>query len=147
MMSQANPGGYNALLPKAPVNPAAIKLKEDITSADIGSLVSENNKMFAGKMSQTKTSENTGAPLMAPQTVAAAPAASETWRRTKLSSRVLPRGATGVAGRTNLAVRTSRLGKKTKTPLRSAASSRSRKKLPDFFDKDLLQLIEPALTY
>lgn len=119
MMSQANPVGSNAPPPKAAVNPAAIKLKEDITSADIGSLVNDNNKMLAGKMSQTKTSENTGAPCMATQTVAAAPAASETWRRTKLSSRVLPRGATGVAGRTNLAVRSSGLGKKTKTQLRS----------------------------
>jgi hypothetical protein len=119
MMSQTNPVGCNALPPKAAVNPAAIKLKEGITSADIDSLVNDNNKMFAGKMSQTKTSENTGAPLMATQTVAAAPAASEAWHRTKLSSRVLPRGATGVAGGTNLAVRSSSLGKKTKTQLRS----------------------------
>jgi hypothetical protein len=116
MMSQANPVGYNALLPKAAVNPAAIKLKKDITSADIGSLVDE---MLAGKMSHTKVSENTGAPLMATQTVAAAPAASETWRRTKFSSCVLPRGATGVAGRTNVAVWTSSLGKKNKAQLRS----------------------------
>ena len=60
MMSEANPVGYNALLPEAAVNPAAIK--EDITSAEIGSLVNENNKLLAGKMSQRKASENTGAP-------------------------------------------------------------------------------------
>ena len=119
MMSQANPVGYNALMPKAAVNPAAIKLKEDIASAGINLPVDASKQMLAGKMSHTKVSENTGAPLMATQTVAAAPAASEAWHRTKLSSRVLPRGATGVAGGTNLAVRSSSLGKKTKTQLRS----------------------------
>jgi hypothetical protein len=117
------------------------KLKEDITSADIGSLVNENNKMFAGKMSQTRTSENAGAPLMAPQTVAAAPAASETWRRTKLSSRVLPRGATGVAGRTTLAVRPSGLGKNPKTQLRSVPLTADPGKVDKLF-RDLLQFFD-----
>ena len=120
-MSQANGIGCNALPPKAAVNPDAIKLKEDIASVDIGSVVNDNNKMLAGKMSQAKTLENIGAPLMATPTVAAAPAASEfnTWRRTKLSSRVLLGGATGAAGRTNLAVRP--LAKNQNTaPLRAA---------------------------
>jgi hypothetical protein len=122
MMSQANAVGCNAPPPKAADNPAAIKLKEDIASAGISLPVDDNNKMLAGKISQTKTSasENVGAPLMATQTDAAAPAASEfnSWRRTRLSWRVLSRGATGVAGRTNLAVRPSSLGKKPKTQLR-----------------------------
>jgi hypothetical protein len=54
MTSQPKPVGCNALPPKA----AAIKLEEDITSAGVGSLVNDNNKMLAGKMSQTKTSES-----------------------------------------------------------------------------------------
>src|SRR3984893_6078339 len=110
-ISQAKAVGCNAPPPKAAVNPAAIKRKEDIASAGISLPVDDNNKRLAGKISQTKTraSANAGAPFMATQTDAVAPPASEfnTWRRTKLSWRVLSRGATGVPGRTNLAVRPS----------------------------------------
>jgi hypothetical protein len=120
LMSQANAVGCNAPLPKAVINPAAIKLKEDIASAGISLPVDDNNKTLAGKISETKTkaSENM---FMATQTYAAAPAGSEsnTPRRTKLSWHVLSRGATGVAGRSNLAVRPSTSGKKPKTQLRS----------------------------
>src|ERR1700730_2957169 len=79
MMSQANAVGCNTPPPKAAVNPAAIKLKEDIASAGISLPVDDNNKMLAGKKSQTKTraSANAGVPFMATQTDAAAPAASE----------------------------------------------------------------------
>jgi hypothetical protein len=110
-----------SLPPKAAVNPAALKRKEDIASTETGALVNDNNKMLARKMNQPNTSENTGAPFMATQTDAAAPAASEftTGRRPKLSRRVLSIGATGVARRTNLAVQRSSLGKKPKTQLRS----------------------------
>jgi hypothetical protein len=63
MMSRANPVGCNALPPKAAADPVATKLKDDIASAGISSLVNDNNKMLAGKMSQTKTAENVGTPL------------------------------------------------------------------------------------
>ncbi|HXN89177.1 MAG TPA: hypothetical protein VN890_07485, partial [Methylocella sp.] len=81
---------------------------------------------------------------MATQTDAAAPAASEfnTWRRTKLSWRVLSRGATGVAGSTNLAIRPTGLGKKPKTQLRSAPLKAGLGKVDRPFEKDLLQLID-----
>jgi hypothetical protein len=143
-MSQANAVECKAPSPKAAVNPAAIKLKEDIASAGISLPVDANNKMLTGKISQTKTraSESAGAPFMAKQTDAAAPAASEfnTWRRTKLSWRALSRGATGVAGRTNLAIQPSSLGKKRKTQLRPVPLDQVPEKLPDFFGG-------PAPTY
>jgi len=143
MMSRANPVGRNALPPKVAASPVATKLKDDVASAGISSLVKDNNKMLAGKMSQTKTSENVGAPFLATQTVAAAPAASKfnIRRRTKLSPRVFPGGATGVAGRTNLAVRPSGLGKKTKTQLRSVPLRAGPGKVNGLFRK------APAPTY
>jgi hypothetical protein len=78
-MRQANAVGCNTPPPKAAVNPAAIKRNEDIASAGTSLPVDDNNKMLAGKISQTKTgaSENAGAPFIATQTDAAAPAASE----------------------------------------------------------------------
>ena len=144
MINQANAVGCKAPSPKAAVNPAATKLKEDIASAGISLPVDANNKMLAGKISQRKTraSENAGAPFMATQTDAAAPAASEfkSWRRMKLSWRVLSRGATSVAGGTNLAVRPSSLGKKPKIQLRSVPLRASPRKVDKGF-RDLLQLI------